>query len=615
MESKGIASRAATVVEKLGGKENLAQVNHCATRLRLTVKNPAKVDVNGLKKIPGVLGVEQADDNFQVIVGQTVEDLYNEVGKLVGSLNSDDAPVKSGKKSILNYFSAFLLMMAGIMSPLIPALVTAGFLSTLLVILQMTHIMVQGTSTYTILNNFAQSVFYFLPVFVAYTAAKKFNTDPVLAIFLASALLYPGWVTMAAKGGFTSYFGIPVMLTTYNGAVIQIILSVFVMAQVDKLLKKIIPEVVRHFLKPFVLILIMSVITLSLTGPLGGLVTNYIAAGISWIQSHASWLTVPALVAFSSTIGQLIAGFHLALIPIATQSLATVGYDDIINIWFFCGTITPGFIALAVTLKTKNNNCRQVSIPACLSALFGGISEPTLYGIEYKMVKPFYAYVITAISTSVLAGIMHLKCYAFGGYSLTNILLYLGPKMDYANFRNAIICVIFMAVMAFITTYALGFDDSVYNDSDDTTTVKDVKVVAPVKGTYIAQADIADKIFAKGVLGTCFGIQPENSTIVAPVSGNITMVADTNHAIGITTDDGAQIMVHIGIDSVKLNGEGLQVFVKVGDKVKVSDPIAKYDKSIFEKSGIDDIVVCILMNSEDYKLVMSTPSEPLVATV
>lgn len=506
-------------------------------------------------------------------------------------------------------------MMAGIMSPLIPVLVTAGFLSTLLTLLQMTGAVGKDSSTIIILNNFAQSAFYFLPVFVAYTAAKKFNTDRVLAMFLAAALLYPGWVTMASKGGFTSYFGVPVMLTTYNGAVIQIVLSIFVMAQVDKILKKIIPEVVRHFLKPFVLILIMSVITLSLTGPLGGLVTTYIASGITWLQQHVSWLTVPALVVFASTVGQLVAGFHLALIPIATNGLATVGYDDVINIWFFCSTVTAGFIALAVTLKTRNNNCRQVSLPACLAALFGGISEPTIYGISYKMVKPFYAFVITSFCTSVLAGILHLKCYAFGGYSLTNILLYLGPNMDYANFRNALICVAVMAVLSFITTYALGFDDSVYNEEDNTVVVKGVKVGAPARGAYVKQADIADKTFAEGVLGTCFGIHPEESTIVAPVSGKVTMVADTKHAIGITTEDGAQILVHIGIDSVKLNGEGLQTFVKVGDSVKANDRIASYEKSVFEKNGIDDVVVCILMNSDDYKSIVSTPSEPLVATV
>ena len=272
---------------------------------------------------------------------------------------------------------------------------------------------------------------------------------------------------MAAEGGFTSYFGIPVLQTTYNGAVLQIILSVWVMSKLDTLLKKIIPESARHFLKPFLLLLIMSVITLSVTGPLGGLVTGYVESLISAVRSVAPWATVPVIILFASTIGMLAPGFHLALIPLATISLQTVGYDDIINIWFFCCTITPGFIALAVALRTKKRQLRQLGITASLSALLGGISEPTVYGINYKMVKPFYAYFITAFTTSILAGIMHLKCYAFGGYSLTNILLYLGPNQDFANFRNAIILVVYMAVMSFITVNVIGFDDSVYDDEEN----------------------------------------------------------------------------------------------------------------------------------------------------
>ena len=244
---------------------------------------------------------------------------------------------------------------------------------------------------------------------------------------------------------------------------IQIILSVFIMAQLDKLLKKIIPEVARHFVKPFVLLLAMSIITLTVTGPLGGLVTDYIAAGIDFVRDIAPWAAVPALILFAVTIGMILPGFHLALIPIAMTSLATVGYDDLINIWFFCWTLSLGFVAFAVAVRTKNNNLRQLAYPATLSALLGGISEPTLC---YKMVKPYYAAIVTAVVTSVLAGFMHLKCYAFGGYSLTNVLLYLGPDLDYANFRNALILVAVMLVTAFISVSLIGFDDSIYTDEE-----------------------------------------------------------------------------------------------------------------------------------------------------
>ena len=408
------ADMAVAIITQLGTQENLTNVNHCATRLRVVVRDPSRVDAAALKKIDGVLGVEVRENQVQVIVGQIIEDLFLEVEKRVGKTSAGGAG-KPQEKKLVAVFSNFLQLMAGIMSPVIPSLIAAGFLTCLLLLLNLVFGLESTNSTYVILNNLAQSVFYFLPVFVAYTSAKKFDTEPVLAMLLACWLLYPDWVAMAGAGGYTSYFGIPALLTTYNGAVLQIILSVWVMSKIDQLLKKVLPLSVRHFLKPFLLILITSIITLTLTGPLGGLVTNYIAMFIAWIRNYASWAAVPAIIIFASTIGLLCPGFHLALIPIATTSLATVGYDDFINIWFFCCTITPGFIALAVALKSKNRRLKEIAFPASISALFGGISEPTTYGISYKMPKVYFCSIATSLITGLYAGIVHLKCFGFGG--------------------------------------------------------------------------------------------------------------------------------------------------------------------------------------------------------
>lgn len=426
------------IVKCLGGKENVARINHCATRLRVNPVDMEKVDKDGLKRLHGVIGIDSSKAELQIIVGAIIEDLYLEVEKITGNGGgavADDVPF--WKKRPSEIFSSFLLLMAGCLSPVIPALIASGLLATVLTIMTLVlHVDASTSSTYSILYNLSQTVFYFMPVLVAYTSAKKFGTEPVLAMVLACFLLYPDWVA-GADGSFTHYFGLPVLHTTYNGAVIQIILSVFVMSLLDKWLKKVIPEAARHFVKPFTLLLLMSVITLTVTGPLGGLLTNYIYAFVEAVRSVAPWAGVPVIVLLSTTIGLIAPGFHLALIPIATASLAAVGYDDLINIWFSC----------------------------CLSALLGGISEPTIYGICYKMVRPYYAYLITALSTAVLAGLLHLKCYAFGGYSLTNILLYLGPNLDYANFRNALLLVGFMLIMSFITVNLIGFDDSCYEET------------------------------------------------------------------------------------------------------------------------------------------------------
>lgn len=615
MAKTDMPALAAKIVERLGGKENLAQINHCATRLRVTVKKPEKVDVDALKKVRGVLGVELAGENCQVIVGQIIEDLFVEVEGIVGALGGSSAPGKSeGPKSPAQVFKDFLLMVAGILSPCIPALTVAGFLSMILTIMTLAFGIDSSNSTYSILYNFAQSAFYFLPVFVAYTSAKRFGTEPVLAMLLAGGLLYPGWRDMVAAGsdtGFVSYFGLPVFLTNYNGAVVQIILGVWIMSKLDGLLKRIIPEVVRHFLKPFVLLLIMSVVMLTVAGPLGALITNYVTAGANWLNEVAPWATVGLLVTFALTIGVACPGFHLALVAIATTNIDTIGYDNLINIYFFCCTITAGWIALAVAIKTKNSNLRQIAWPAAVSALFGGVSEPTKYGIMFKMVRPYWAYMITSISAAFIAGFMQLKCFAYGGYSLTNIMLYLGVDLDYGNFYNALILVAYMAVVAFISTWLLGFDDSVYNDEGDErqqegfkgepVASEDLALQPPCAGQVIAQADITDPVFSQGILGPCFGVKPSEETIVSPVAGTVYAVADTKHAITFTTEDGAEVLVHIGIDSVSLGGEGIEVSVARGQRVEVGQAIARYEKSVFASKGIDETVVTALLNGRIYK--------------
>lgn len=613
MAQVDLSAMASAIVERLGGTSNLAQVNHCATRLRVTVKKPEKVDVPALKKVKGVLGVEITGENCQVIVGQIIEDLFVEVEKLTGgNLSTEGVSGEKKQRTPAQVFKDFLLLIAGILSPCIPALTVAGFLSMILTIMTLAFGIDSSDSTYSILYNFAQSAFYFLPIFVAYTSAKKFGTEPVLAMLLAGGLLYPGWRDMVAAGsdtGFTSYFGLPVYLTNYNGAVVQIILGVWIMSKLDAVLKRIIPEMVRHFLKPFVLLLLMSVIMLTVAGPLGALITNYIVAGANFLNEVAPWATVGVLVTFALTIGVACPGFHLALVAIATTNIDTIGYDNLINIYFFCCTVTAGWIALAVAIKTKNQNLRQIAWPAAVSALFGGVSEPCKYGIMFKMVRPYYAYMVTSISAAFIAGFMQLKCFAYGGYSLTNIMLYLGTGLDYDNFRNALILVAFMGVVAFVSTWLFGFDDSVYDDEDEEAApaaaelpqaTEDVVLQMPCEGTFIAQADIADPVFAQGMLGPCFGVQPTSGTITAPVSGTVYSVADTKHAVTFTTDDGAEVLVHIGLDSVRLKGEGLETLVEKGQHVEVGTPIATFDAAVFEREGVDATVVTALINGKNY---------------
>lgn len=636
------------ILKHIGGKQNLTSVTHCATRLRLGVKDTSKVDKNELSKIDGVLGVEIMQDQIQIIVGQTIEDLYNaftEVTGISGAANSSSNNSKQKKKrSIGTLFVDFLELVAKIMAPVIPALICAGFFSLIIIVGQMFFHLRTTDSTYIILNSLGQTALYFLPVMVAYSSAKQFHTDPVLAIMLACFLLYPDWVKLASAGsktGFTSYFGLPVHLQTYNGQVVQIILSVWIMSLLDKWLKKIIPSVVRYFLKPVLLMLIMSIITLTVTGPLGGLFTNGIAAFIAFLRKTVPWLTVPAIYTFAMTIGVFMPGFHLALIPIATQNLSTLGYDDIINIWFMAGTIVPGFVALWVALKTKNIKGKNISWSAAISALFGGISEPTLYGILYKIPILYGVDVITGLILSIYNGIVGTKAYAYGAYYLTNILLFYSKK-DPTNLIKAIIGIVIVAVISFIGVWFTNWTwdenasgttvpsfKSIFghkqvskvssNQENDTTTsvVKQLKnaiIPAPVQGSFIPQNEITDHAFAGGSLGKCFGIKPTSDDIYSPIDGTINSIAPTKHAITIQGNNGEEVMIHLTLDSMKVRPEDITILTKQGAAVASGQKIAELHRDKLVAQHLDDTVITILLNTSKYKSVEINDNK-LVANV
>lgn len=638
MAAKNYPEMAQRIVEKFGGKENIAYLNHCATRLRINPKDKSKCDLKGIEGVSGVLGLSDNGDEVQVIIGQSVEQLYPEVEKLVGAAGNAPVDAPKGKKSFADVVSSFMLMISGIMTPVIPALATAGFITVLLTLLSLAGIIQSTDTTYVILNGFAQSAFYFLPIYVAWSSARRFGTEPIIAMLLAAGLLYPDWVnlvnSLTAEGQtFTSYFGIPVYLMTYNGGVIQVILSVWVLSKLDHWLGRVIPESVRYFMKPFVLIVVMSVVTLAVTGPLGGFAAGAIASGIGFLEQNVPWLVVPALILFSCTIGQLVAGFHLALIPLATEAIATVGYDSTVTIWFYCFTVSSGFISLAVAIKSRSNHCRQIAIPAALSGLIGGISEPTVYGVAYKMMRPFWALTITSVVAGLVAGILGLHSYGYGSQSIPGLLLFLGngATVDWPNFYNALIVFAVIAVLSFVTVWVIGFDDSVYEedaeedgaaptrttaaDADKPAVTSDVELALPGTGAFVAQADLSDATFANGTLGPCFGLVSADGVVRAPVAGTVTMIAATNHAVGITTGDGAEVMVHIGIDSVKLGGKGISVRVSTGQRVSAGDELATFDADLFASEGIDPTVVTILLNADAYASIASDAARPLVARV
>jgi beta-glucoside PTS system EIICBA component len=608
MAKVDIKETAKGIVENLGGKDNITSVSHCATRLRIYVKDELKINQKALLKVPGVIAMDKATDQYQVILGQIVTDVCDVVQAMIGIDNEGASPAKKEKKKggFIALLGRFFEFVAGIMQPIIPALVTAGLLKVLLIILSLCGVSAENSS-YKMLSFISDVVFYFLPVFVAYSSAKKFKTDIIISLLLACALLSPGWIAIVQAGNPMSFFGLPVLLTTYSSTFIQIILTIWIMSYVEKWVKKVVPTALSSFFVPLLVTLAMSVIMFVATGPLGGYLSGAIETFVVWIKTTTGGFA-PAIITF---LGPWIAmgGMHLALIPFAVQQITTVGYDDLINVWFLCFTISAGAVALAVLLKTKNKNLRELAIPAAISGLFGGISEPTVYGISMKMVKPYWANLIAATIAALYAGLVHLKAYAFGAYSLTSLLAYMGTSGDKENFIHACITVAIDIVVTIILVYAFGFDDSIYGDDQANSNpenaldkkLKDGKISIPVTGKFIKQEDLKDNTFRKGLLGPCFGITPDNTDIYSPVDGVVSVLQETKHAIGIVGENGEEILVHIGVDSVELKGEGLENFVKVGDRVTTKTKIASFSREVFTEKKIDDTIIVALTNSDAFK--------------
>ncbi|MFT8311226.1 MAG: beta-glucoside-specific PTS transporter subunit IIABC [Sporolactobacillus sp.] len=596
------------IVENIGGYKNIQSIDHCATRLRIYLRDDSQFNMKAIQNLNGVFGAQKVNRQYQIVVGQIVPELCDIIKNSMG-LSAEASP--STKKehrnfSIKSAFGSFMELIAGCFAPIIPALSAAGFIKVLLIILPMLGWMNATGQTYYILNLASDAVFYFMPIVLAYTSAKKFNANIILSLIIASMILHPNWTALVAKGGAVHFFGLPVTLSNYNGSVVPIILSVWILSKLDPIVEKIVPKLVSSLLKPFVLLLIMTPIVFVVTGPIGYIVGEGLARLITLASSQANWLIVSLLCLFSPFIAMT--GMHLALIPLALSSIHDNGFDTIILVWFLCNTIAQGAMALGVLLKTKNPKLRELAIPAAISGLFGGVSEPAMYGIGFKMKKPLYAAMIGAAISGLFAGIMKLKAYAFGSYTL----LALPSFAAHGNMSNLWIAVIASAIAIIVTVsfvWILGFDDSVYQteNSGESEPLPEKKasdlltgtenIDLPIKGKVIDADEINDQVFSSSSLGTTLGIIPVDNVIYSPCDGIVSAAFPTKHALGIKSDQGVELLIHVGIDSVELNGEGFESFVQQGEHVKRGQKLLNFDPEILKKHQIDSTVIVVILNA------------------
>lgn len=602
---------AEAIVIAAGGAGNIKSITNCATRLRMYIKNPSKFNEEKMKKVPGVMGFQLSGEQYQVIVGPKAIHMCKEIQDgfgIAGGSRKAEAD-KSG-----NVVNRFLETLSGCIAPMVPALAASGLIKVVLTILTMTGLLSADGQTYMLLNTASDAVFYFMPVILAYTSAKRFQCNEVLAMMVAGLLLHPefaGLVAAAQENGTAiKFLGLPVTQTSYNGTVIPIILTVWVMSYLEKAIDKFVPETLIHFLRPLLIVFIMSPIALIVTGPIGVIIGEGLAVVLTTIFAKAGWLAIGVTLLFTSFM--CMTGMHLALIPIAMTSINTIGYDEFTLVIFLCFTLSQGAAALAVLLKTKNSKLRQLAVPAAISGLFGGTSEPALYGISVRMKTPLYATVIGSTAAGIYAGIVHLKVFSFGLFSLLGLPGYVSAEYP-SNFMHAVITVAITVFGTMASVWVLGFDDSVYDEDGsgaeqepEPFLKKDAlaggsEVVSVATGKVISEENIKDNVFSTGTLGKAVGIVSDDGICYAPIDGEVATVFQTKHAIGLRSNDGMEVLIHVGIDSVNLNGEGFEVYVQAGDKVKRGQKLLTYNKNVFKTHEIDETIVLVVCNANDYR--------------
>lgn len=448
--SKKYEALAKEILEKIGGSENVANATHCMTRLRFNLKDNDKANADTVKSIEGVINVIENGGQFQVVIGTHVGEVYEEFSALgVGGSSGSDASQSNTK---LKWYDKVLDVIAGSFSPIVPAIAGAGMIKAVLVLLTTFGWVSKDTQTYYILNYVSDTAFYFLPFLLAYSASTKFKTSTVISMLLAGVLLHPSYTALKTAGDPVSLFGLPVTLVTYSSSVVPILLIIWAQSYVEKLAKKISPNCVKVFLVPLITLLIMTPIALCGLGPLGGIIGDYMAMGFEWLNDKGPWIA-PFLIG-ALTPPLVMTGMHYSLLPISTAQYATMGYGTILAPGMTSSNIAQGVASLAVALRTKDKNLKQIAVSSGITGVMG-VTEPALYGVNLPLKYPLFSAMIGGGVGGLYGGIMGVKSFASSSPGLAALPVFIGGE-DMSNFFHALMMVLITIVVTFVVAYIWG---------------------------------------------------------------------------------------------------------------------------------------------------------------
>ncbi|WGE66918.1 beta-glucoside-specific PTS transporter subunit IIABC [Actinobacillus equuli subsp. haemolyticus] len=614
--AKDFSKLAGEIVQFVGGEQNIHSLVHCATRLRFVLKDKNKADKERLNQTAGVISVVESGGQFQVVIGNNVPKVYAEIMSQANIQAGSDADLP--KPSLINRAIDFL---SGSFTPLIGVMAGAGILKGLIAILQVAGWLDPASGTFTVLDAAASGTFYFLPVFLAFTAANKLNTSPFIAVGVAAALLYPSIVTISQSGKPLEFLGFQLATMNYAYSVIPILLAVWAQSYVQRIFENIFHESVRNFFAPACTLLVVVPLTLAVIGPIGGEVGSTIAAALAWLYE-----TSP--IATGIVVGGLwqvlvIFGIHWSIVPIMINNMSIIGFD-LIGPLTAAAVLGQAGATFAVFLKSRNKDIKAIAGSTTFSGVLG-ITEPLIYGITLRFKKPFICGVLGGAIGGAVIGWGGTKMFAFG---FSGLLLYPVIIGEGSNIITYSLGMAVAFIAAGILTYLFGYSDKmlpeqasaaepktipnvVKNGEVSTIPLNKFNLVSPLEGNIQKLTEIADPMFASEALGKGIAIEPTKGELISPVNGTISSVFPTKHAYNIISDDGLEVLIHIGMDTVQLNSTHFETFVKDGDRIQVGQLLGKFDIENIKARGYSVVTPIIIANSDEYLDVIVT-NEPYI---
>ncbi|HFU7058119.1 TPA: beta-glucoside-specific PTS transporter subunit IIABC [Bacillus cereus] len=610
------------IIENIGGKENINSLTHCVTRLRFKLKDESIANDDTLKNMDGIVTVMKSGGQYQVVIGNHVPQVYDDISVLI---DLDQLNVtKQGEQKPEKLLHKAIDIISGIFQPLLGIMAACGMVKGLNALFVAIGLYSSTSGGSMVINAIGDALFTFLPLFLGYTSAKKFGLKPMLGLVVGAIMCYPNIqasvVSSSTSAMYTlfqgsmfkspvymDFFGIPLISINYTGTVIPVILAVYFAAKCEKVCNKFVPDLLKFFFVPMLTILISLPVAFIVIGPLATFGSTIVSEFVFAVRDFSP-LFAGIIVGATWQI-LVIFGIHWGFIPVYLNNIMTMGYDNVMMPFFACTFATAG-VVLAILFKTKDKKMKEMSLPNFLSSIFG-VTEPAIYGILLPLKKPFIISCIAGGIGGGFYGFFNLRKFMAGGMGIFELPAMIEPDGAMGNLIIAVIGMVISMVVAFILTMIVYKDkETVYAGVNETQieVKQDEKksrlekeiIESPIKGEVVQLKDIEDAAFSSGVLGNGVAIIPTEGVVEAPVKGEVTALFPSLHAIGITSDNGVQILIHVGLNTVQLEGKGFKSYVKQGDKVRKGQRLLEFNIEEIEQAGYSVVTPIVITNSADY---------------